>query len=77
MPPDVRGPGCKWSRMCVVLVEAPDFSPANNALFLDFVILSGASAPLLFRGVCCGGRTRSRRICGLRELLKKLRTRRV
>jgi hypothetical protein len=29
----------------------------------NLVILSGASAPLLFRRVVCGGRTRSRRTC--------------
>ena len=39
-------------------------SRSTLAVFpLSFVILSGASAPLLFRRVFCGGRTRSRRAC--------------
>ena len=38
-------------------------SPGPIAAPHSLVILSGASAPLLFRRVFCGGRTRSRRTC--------------
>src|SRR5580698_6655800 len=39
----------------------------------QFVILSGASAPLLFRRCFHGGRTRSRRICCSREVVRCMR----
>src|SRR5208283_528919 len=40
-----------------------DANLGRSPLLISLVILSGASAPLLFRRVLCGGRTRSRRAC--------------